>query len=138
MKLKIFTDGGARGNPGPAAVGIVVKDEEDKIIDKFGRAIGIETNNVAEYTAVIEALKRVQGLGFRVQGLKGIEFFLDSELIVNQLSGIFKVKNANLKQLLFKVRELENEVGGNVSYRAIPREENKLADSLVNEALDKL
>lgn len=138
MKLKIFTDGGARGNPGSAAVGVVIKNEQDQIIDKFGKTIGISTNNVAEYTGVIEALKFLLITNNKklITNTEGIEFFLDSELVVSQLNGIFKVKNSNLKQLLIKVRELEGEIGGNVSYSSIPREKNRLADSLVNQALD--
>ncbi len=135
MKLKIFTDGGARGNPGPAAVGVVAKDENNQIIFQFGKTIGVATNNVAEYTAVAEALK-----GVRERELKppeGIEFFADSQLVVSQLSGLFRIKNAQLRQLLILIRQLEQEVGGNISYRSIPREQNKEADSLVNKALDE-
>lgn len=133
MKLKIFTDGGARGNPGPAAIGVVVKNDKDEVLAKFSRAIGVTTNNIAEYTGVINALEWVNKWK-----IETISFFLDSELIVSQLNGLFKVKNAKIRELIFKIRELEAEVGGNVSYKTIPREENKLADSLVNEALDSL
>lgn len=147
MKLKIFTDGGARGNPGPAAVGVVIKNQDDKIIEQFGKRIGISTNNVAEYLAIGEALEWVKILknpprrqaGQKNFGnLEGVDLFLDSQLVVAQLNGFFKVKNPRLRELIFKIRQLEQEIGGNVSYRVIPREENKLADSLVNQALDKL
>lgn len=129
MKLIIHTDGGARGNPGPAAVGVVI----DNVVS-FGKRIGETTNNVAEYTAVIEALKKVESLKSKVKS--EIHFFLDSNLVVQQLNGKFKVKDAKLRLLLIEVRMLEQEVGGEVSYDYVPREENRRADFLVNQALD--
>lgn len=133
MRLKIFTDGGARGNPGPAAVGVVIKNQNNEVIDSFGKTIGVSTNNVAEYSAVISAFLWVM----KTQKFEGIDFFLDSQLIVSQLNGAFKVKNSKLRELIFQIRQLEQEAGGNVSYKAIPREQNRLADSLVNNILDK-
>ncbi len=137
MKLKIFTDGGSRGNPGPGAVGVVVKNEKGETIVKFGQTIGIVTNNVAEYLGVVSAFEWVIKFPQKKE-IEEVNFFLDSQLIVSQLNGIFKVKNAKLREFVFQVRQLEQEVGGNVSYRTIPREENKEADFLVNQALDKL
>lgn len=136
MKLKIFTDGGARGNPGPGAVGVVVKNEEGEIIAKFGQAVGIVTNNVAEYQGVVLAFEWLKNFPQKKE-IEEIVFFLDSQLVVSQLNGFFKVKNAKLREFIFQIRQLEQEVGGNVSYRTIPREENKEADFLVNQALDK-
>jgi len=140
-KLTIFTDGGALGNPGPAAAGVVVKDEKGKILTQFGKFIGETTNNVAEYMGVVEALKWLLGnltpcLPADRQGLT-INFFLDSKLVVNQLNGLFKIKNAKLRELAFNVRQLEQEVGGNISYQHVPREENALADGEVKKAFTK-
>ncbi|MBU3956933.1 ribonuclease HI family protein [Patescibacteria group bacterium] len=134
-RLTVFADGGARGNPGPAATGFVVKDSSGKIIHQQGKFIGKATNNVAEYQAVIEALKWIKS---SIQyPVSSIQFFLDSKLIVNQLNGLFKVKEIKMRNLIIKVRQLEREVGGNVSYQTIPREKNSLADGLVNQAIDK-
>ena len=134
MQLSVFCDGGARGNPGPAAIGFVVKGDSGKILKKCGKFIGRATNNVAEYQAVIEALtwlkSEIQNSKFKIQ------FFLDSRLVVNQLNGLFKIKNNKLRQLIVKVRQLEQEVGGNVSYHLIERSKNQEADQLVNETLD--
>lgn len=134
-KLVVFADGGSRGNPGPAAIGFVVKDENGKTLAEKGKRIGRETNNVAEYTAVIEALKWLVG-EFRDKELQ-VNFFLDSQLVVNQLNGLYKIKNANLRNLIIKVRQLERAISGNVSYQYISRERNQEADSLLNQSLDR-
>lgn len=146
-KLFVFTDGGARGNPGPAAIGVVIKHKtqnmehgtnEGEIIAQFGKRIGETTNNVAEYVAVIEALRWIiNNLTIEQLNNRTISFFLDSKLVVNQLNGLFKVKDSYLRELLLKIRELETEVGGNVSYSLIPREKNWLADKLVNKSLGR-
>lgn len=133
MKLIIHTDGGARGNPGPAAIGVVIAETNNLILTRFGKRIGETTNNVAEYTGVIEALKKVKSLEKEIEK---IDFFLDSTLVVNQLNGLFKIKDEKLRNLLFQVRSLEQEVGGSIYYHVIPREKNEQADFLVNQALD--
>ncbi len=133
MKFIVHTDGGARGNPGPAAIGVVIETDNRKLIAEFGKRIGESTNNVAEYTAVVEALKEIRNRKYRDNTL---HFFLDSNLVVQQLNGTFKVKDGKLRELLIAVRMLEQEVGGEVSYDYIPREENSRADRLVNQALD--
>ena len=134
-KLFIFTDGGARGNPGPAAIGFIVKDNQGKILAKIGKYIGRTTNNVAEYQAVIEALKWIKS---SIQySIFSIQFFLDSKLVVNQLNGRFKIKDAKLKNLVIKVRCLEKEINGKIFYHFIPRQKNHHADFLVNQTLDK-
>jgi ribonuclease HI len=134
MKYIIHTDGGSRGNPGPAAVGIEIKEESSgKIFAAFGKKIGVTTNNVAEYTAVITALNYMidhQMLGSELQ------FLLDSTLVVNQLNGLFKVKDSNMRNLMMKVRELEQVCGGIITYSYVPREQNSDADYQVNKALD--
>lgn len=133
MKLIIHTDGGSRGNPGPAAVGVVIEDDAQKLITEFGKTIGETTNNVAEYTGIIEALNRIKDLGLKI---KEAQFYLDSTLVVNQLNGLFKVKDHKMRELLLIVRQLEQEVGGSIMYSSVPREQNTRADSLVNQALD--
>lgn len=134
-KLFVFTDGGAIDNPGPAAIGVVIKIGE-KTIAKFGKRIGTATNNVAEYTAVIEAMKWLDE-NYQIIKLSScqIEFFLDSKLVVNQLNGVFKVKEPNLRNLIVKIRQLEQALGGGISYQSIPREKNFAADSEVKKAL---
>lgn len=134
-RLRVFTDGGARGNPGPAGIGFIIRNSSGKVIHQQGKYIGRATNNVAEYRAVIEALKWIKK-DYR-SPLSGILFFLDSKLIVNQLNGLFKVKEIKMRNLIIKVRQLEREVGGNVSYQLIPREKNTVADSLVNQVIDR-
>jgi len=132
MNLVVHTDGGARGNPGPAAVGVVVEEGGVEIAG-FGRKIGETTNNVAEYTAVIEALKKVKSPKLKV---KSIQFYLDSTLVVNQLNGIFKIKDPHLRVLMLDVRKLEQEVGGTITYHFVRRQYNARADFFVNQALD--
>lgn len=131
----VYTDGGARGNPGPAAIGVVFIDE-DKEIGHISKTIGIATNNVAEYTAVIEALSWLISNFKKISSFDKIQFFLDSQLVVSQLNGLFKVKNSNLRELIFEIRKKESELAKEVFYSYIPREKNKLADNFVNEALD--
>ncbi|MEK7591915.1 MAG: ribonuclease HI family protein [Patescibacteria group bacterium] len=145
MKLIVHTDGGSRGNPGQAAIGIVIqmidessKKSETKVIE-FGKRIGEATNNVAEYTAVREALAYMHNNLLR-SGISHretiIQFFLDSLLVVQQLNGVFKIKDARLREIFFAIKSLEQELDGVISYTHIPREENMRADALVNKALD--
>ncbi len=136
--IKIFTDGGARGNPGPAAIGVYVTDGRGERLSGFGKTIGVATNNVAEYKAVIEALDWVIENKKDLSKDAKIYFFLDSKLVCSQIIGIFKVKNSVLGDLLFSVRDREAQITLPIYYKYIPREENKKADGLVNEALDKL
>jgi len=133
-KLLIFCDGGARGNPGPAAIGVVVKDEKGGTVASFGKRVGETTNNIAEYLAVIEALEWIKNSLH--PALYTLKFFLDSRLVVNQLNGLFKIKDAKIRELIIKIRQLEIEVGGNIFYCLIPRQENQLADKLVNQSLE--
>jgi ribonuclease HI len=133
MKFIVHTDGGARGNPGPAAIGVVIEDGAKKRLEEFGKKIGEATNNVAEYTAVAEALRVIKHLAGESPD---IECYLDSTLVVNQLNGLFKIKDATLRSLATDIRILEQEVGGVVHYSVVPREQNSRADFLVNRALD--
>lgn len=150
MKYVVHTDGGARGNPGPAAVGVVIEKVHEgdpstrsarsgRAIE-IARRIGEATNNVAEYTAVIEALHKLKNENLKMKNedeKTEVQFYLDSTLVVNQLNGLFKVKDAKLRQLLTAIRILEGEVGGVVQYHYVPREQNRRADFLVNYALDR-
>jgi ribonuclease HI len=130
VKAKLFTDGGSRGNPGPAAYGFVLEAEDGKVLDARGEAIGVATNNVAEYSALIAGLERARDLR-----LDAVEVVSDSELLVKQMRGEYKVKNAALRELSLEASRLAREIG-KVTYTAVRREHNELADSLVNEALD--
>jgi len=124
--------GGAKGNPGPAAVGFVIKDNFGKTLVREGKPIGFGTNNVAEYQAVIEALQWILA-NFKEQP-PTINFYLDSTLVVNQLNGFFKIKNKNLKNLVIKVKRLEGKINGKIFYHYAPREKNKEAHFLVVSA----
>lgn len=135
-KLNIFTDGGARGNPGPSAVGVYIEDENGKEITGIGKTIGIATNNTAEYKAVIEGLLWIVKNKEKLLENTIINFYLDSLLVCSQIKGLFKVKNADLRAYLFEIRELEAEIKNPIFYTHIPREKNKKADALVNKALD--
>jgi ribonuclease HI len=137
MQFNVFCDGGARGNPGPAATGFLIKDQRGKILEKTGKFLGQTTNNVAEYQAVIEALKWLSQSSVINHQSSVINFFLDSRLVVNQLNGLFKIKNGKLRELVVEIRQLEQRVGGNVSYQFIKREKNQEADQLVNQVLDQ-
>ena len=135
--LFVFTDGGARGNPGEAAVGVFIKDQDNKTILEVGKRIGFSTNNSAEYMAVLEALDFLIN---RKDGIKDstINFFLDSELVCSQITGIYKVKNNDLKKLLFEISKKEAQLETPITYKHIRREDNKKADNLVNLALDNM
>ena len=130
MKAKLFTDGGSRGNPGPAAYGFVLEAEDGTVLDARGEAIGVATNNVAEYSALIAGLERA-----RLLAVTELEVVSDSELLVKQMRGEYKVKNAALRELSLDAARLAREIG-KVTYTAVRREHNELADRLVNEALD--
>ena len=130
-KIVIYTDGGARGNPGPAAIGAVIGDKE------YSEMIGETTNNIAEYKAAVFALKKAKHLiGKKKTKETEVEIRSDSELLVNQLNGRYKIKEKELKDLFFEIWNLMSDFK-NVSFVKIPREENSLADSLLNRALNK-
>lgn len=131
-KLVIYTDGGARGNPGPAAIGVVVGKKS------YGEAIGNTTNNVAEYRAVIFGLKKAKSLlGGKKAEEAEIEVRADSELIVSQLNGDYKIKEESLKPLFIDIWNLKQDFKS-VVFTHVPREKNREADRLVNQALDTL
>lgn len=140
MILKIFTDGGSKGNPGPSSIGGVGYLNGKKIFE-FKKSIGVATNNDAEYQALINAFEEIrnskskilnnsQNLNFK--NIKQIQFFSDSRLMVNQVKGLFKVKNGRIREYILKIRGLEQEVGLPITYQYVPREQNVEADLLVN------
>lgn len=130
--ISIYCDGGARGNPGPAAIAFVVS-EDGKTIYKFSKKIGHTTNNVAEYQAVIAALEWLKNSSITNQSL--INFYLDSQLVVNQLNGFFKIKDHKLRNLIINIKGLEQQISGKIFYHLISRRQNKIADALVNKVL---
>jgi ribonuclease HI len=131
--LILHTDGGARGNPGPAAIGVVIeieKDGETEVIAELGETIGIATNNVAEYRAIIRGLEEAERLGADT-----VTCLLDSLLVVEQLNGNYRVKSADMKPLHARVQELRQRFAL-VTFQHVSREQNQEADRLVNDALD--
>lgn len=130
MDFVINTDGASKGNPGPSSYGYIIKNRGGAIVHQEGVLIGITTNNVAEYTAVLKALEYIVKRFFRKAPHK-IEVVADSKLVVEQLSGRYKIKSPNLLPLFDKIKTLEIEVG-TVFYRSVPRAENYIADRLAN------
>jgi ribonuclease HI len=128
--LVIYTDGAARGNPGPAAIGVVIRDEGGNTIASISRRLGVTTNNQAEYRAVIAGLEKAISLGTRRIMIKS-----DSELVVKQLNGQYKIKNTALRPLYQEIVRLFSSFES-VSITGIPREQNSAADALANKALD--
>lgn len=131
MKLIINTDGGARSNPGPAGAGVVIRDEKNLIIAEHKKYLGEQTNNFAEYQALIMALSEAVKLGADT-----LRINMDSELIVRQMQGKYKIKEPTLKLLAGEVFKLMNQFK-NVEFHHVYREQNKEADKLVNEAIDE-
>jgi ribonuclease HI len=132
MKARLSTDGGARGNPGPAAYGYVLETDDGTVLDARGEAIGLATNNVAEYRGLLAGLEAALE-----RGVEEVEVVSDSELVVKQMRGEYKVKNETLRGLVDEANALEARFR-RVTYTAVRREHNELADRLVNEALDSV
>jgi ribonuclease HI len=130
LKARLFTDGGARGNPGPAAYGYVLEADDGTLLAAHGERIGVATNNVAEYRALIAGLEKAIELGLGEVGVVS-----DSELLVKQMTGEYRVKNEALQGLHGEASRMARRIG-DVTYTAVRREHNELADRLVNEALD--
>jgi ribonuclease HI len=130
MKARLFTDGGARGNPGPAAAAYVLEADDGHVLAAHGEAIGVATNNVAEYRALVAGLAKAVEVG-----VDELEVVSDSELLVKQMNGEYRVKSPPLVELSLEAAQLARQLG-RVRYRAVRRIENELADRLVNEALD--
>lgn len=132
MHLTIQTDGGARGNPGPAGIGVVILDETDKVLEEHAKYLGVTTNNQAEYQAVLLGLRRALELG-----ATSVEVVADSELLVRQANGEYKVKNPEIAKRFLELKNLETQLHGRVRYRHVRREFNKHADKLSNKAMDQ-
>lgn len=132
MKVITYTDGGARGNPGPAAAGVVIKDEKGNTLSSFGTYLGSQTNNFAEYTALLNALEKAKELG-----ASEVDCVLDSELVVKQMRGEYKVKEPTLQKLFIKVYNAAAQFK-KVTYRHVLRSLNKEADAEVNKILDQI
>jgi ribonuclease HI len=130
VNARLFTDGGSRGNPGPAAAAYVLESEDGHVLAAHGEVIGVATNNVAEYRALVAGLAKALELG-----VDELDVVSDSELVVKQMNGEYKVKNAALVDLSLEAAKIARQLG-KVRYRAVRRTQNELADSLVNEALD--
>jgi ribonuclease HI len=130
LKARLFTDGGARGNPGPAAYGFVLEAEDGTVLAAEGHAIGSTTNNVAEYSGLIAGLRRAVELD-----VSSLEVVSDSELMVKQMRGEYRVKNEALRELCVEATALARRLES-VEYRHVKRAHNELADRLVNDALD--
>lgn len=134
-KVHIYTDGGSRGNPGPSALGVYITDEKGKLIAKIGKKLGVTTNNVAEYSAILAGLTYVLE-NKTLLSPESINFFMDSQLAYSQLVGIYKIKNDKIRMIMFEIRKKEAELNLPIFYAHIPREQNKNADAMVNLALD--
>lgn len=135
-KVIIYTDGGSRGNPGPSALGVYITDESGNELASIGKRIGKATNNVAEYSAVMESFNWLLENRQSFPKDLRVEFYMDSQLAYSQLVGRYKVKNPVLRNILFEIRIKEKELGFDTYYMHVPREQNKKADALVNMALD--
>ena len=134
VSLKVYTDGGARGNPGPAAIALLITDENGKLLSSHSEYIGIATNNVAEYRAVLRALAMA-----RKHKPDSVTCFLDSKLVASQLSGSYRIKKAHLMELHRMVKDAEKGLG-NVDYRHVRRTDSSIevADRMLNRMLDKV
>jgi len=125
-----YVDGASRGNPGPSGIGVSIQDDKNNVIKEIKEYIGLKTNNVAEYIAVIRALKELK----KMKISNGI-INLDSELVVNQINGIYRTKDNVLRDLLLQIKEIEKEFSS-IKYNYIPRNKNKVADKLANIAIN--
>ena len=132
----IRTDGGARGNPGPAALGAVIENDKGMVLKEVSEYIGEKTNNEAEYRAPIEALKKLRALIGKTQAKKSeVNIYADSELMVKQMNGQYKIENEKMQKFFLELWNLKLDFR-KVTFQSVPREQNKAADRLVNEALD--
>jgi len=137
INIIVYTDGASRGNPGPASIGVAVYNDKGSVLKEYFETIGVTTNNDAEYQAVIFALKKMKIL-FGKKNIKNYDILIksDSQLLVSQLTGEYKVKDSNIQKLFIEIWNLKTDYH-KIDFKHIPREENKLADSLANQALDR-
>ncbi len=136
-KLTINTDGGSRGNPGPAAAAAVIQTPSGEVI-KLSKYLGVMTNNQAEYEGVLLALKHILENLEKYQAVQELHFVLDSELVVRQLTGVYKIKHPSIQTLAKQVRTFLKESGKKATFDHVLREKNKDADFLLNQELDKI
>lgn len=136
MKVLVYTDGGSRGNPGHSGFGVVIYDEKKQVIAKLSKYIGIKTNNEAEYSALIDSLAWLRDNAV-LHSITAIIFYSDSQLMVRQLQGKYKVKADNIKPLFIQAKSLLDSLNLTYQFNDIPREQNSLADELANEAMDR-
>lgn len=135
-KVIVYTDGGSRGNPGPAGIGVVIADAKGGVIKEYSKDIGRRTNNEAEYEAVIFALQKIKQLFGKEKAKKmEVEMRMDSQLVARQLGGKYKIQEEKLFPLFIKIWNLRMDFG-KISFTEIPREKNKEADRLANEAMN--
>lgn len=134
MHLTIHTDGGSLNNPGPSACAYIVSKDDRAVIEKKSFYLGHQTNNFAEYTGVKKALQSLLLLKKKMS-ISSLSFISDSLLLVNQLNGVYKVKNEVIRSFVFEIRALEAEIGIPISYKHVLREYNQDADALVKECL---
>lgn len=131
----VFTDGGARGNPGPAALGVFIQDAKGKELARIGKTLGKTTNNVAEYAAIVAGLNWLLENKQRLN-IESVNFYMDSQLACSQLNGLYKVKNPKIRELVFQIRQKEAALKVPLTYAHVRREQNTQADFMVNQALD--
>jgi len=136
MQINVYTDGGSRGNPGHSGYGLVVYDDNKKILFKESKYIGIKTNNEAEYAGLIGALNWINDNQNSLE-ISQINFHADSQLLVRQVQGLYKVKAVHLKPLFATVQSLLDQINAPYSFKDIRRESNELADELANQAMDQ-
>lgn len=134
MQINVYTDGGSRGNPGPSGYGLVIYDDNQKILFKESKYLGVKTNNEAEYAGLIGALTWINN---NKNSISQINFFADSQLLVRQVQGLYKVKADHLKPLFSTVKNFLTQINLPYSFKDIRRESNELADELANEAMDR-
>lgn len=134
-QITIFTDGGSRGNPGPAALGVYITDDKNQVLARIGKYLGETTNNIAEYSAIVEGLDWLIENKDKIKTEKA-HFYMDSQLAYSQLVGLYKIKNAKIREMVFEIRSKEEKLDFPIIYNHVPREKNKNADFLVNLALD--
>jgi ribonuclease HI len=134
--ITIFTDGGARGNPGPAGVGVLIENAEKKVLGEISKFIGHQTNNFAEYEALIQGLLMVQEMFVGKTDDIEVSVMMDSELVIKQCQGLYKVKEPTLKEQFGRVMAIRSEFFPHITFTHVPREKNAHADKLVNAAID--
>jgi ribonuclease HI len=136
MNINVYTDGGSRGNPGHSAFGLVVYDDQQQIIHKDSKYLGIKTNNEAEYAGLIAALEWIKKNQSKLN-ISNINFYSDSQLMVRQISGTYRVKASNLLPIFQEAKKLISQISLSINFQDVRRELNELADQLANEAMDR-